>query len=81
MNPLDIEFPDDSISFFAGFEMGVLYMRLRSEGSPILATIHTVNREACDAMALATGYHPVWGMERPAPHGLGLVDVELERTH
>lgn len=85
VSPLDVEFPDDSHSFFAGFEMGVMWMRLHLEPAPVHATVHAINREALHQMGLATGFRAVWGEETPATLGCplptDLVDVTMMRAH
>ncbi len=78
---VDVEWPDESVSFFAGFEMGVMYFRLHTETGPIEATIHIVNMDAMAHLALATGHHPTFGTIHPQQHGLDLVDVSLVRRH
>lgn len=78
---MHIEFPDDSLSFNAGFELGMIYVRLQLERAPVEITIHCVNHEALESLALATGFRPVWGKVSPTPHGMDVVDVTMERSH
>lgn len=81
MNPFEIEYPDDSLSFLAGVEIGVMYARAHTEHSPVIATIHTINRDALQSLCIAIGWTPTFGKTTTSRGCLDLIDVTMVRQH